>query len=104
VEKLGFESAARRLTPEERVASLELTLEQEKQPRGRLQVDSSEGGRVYIDGRATAYDAPTFPILVDKGTHTVELRDATGRRSPPTRVEVRQGETVRVTLKLSETP
>jgi serine/threonine-protein kinase len=104
VEKVGFESATRRVTPEERVSSLELTLEPERQPRGRLQIDSNEGGRVYIDGKATAYDAPTFPILVEKGSHLVELRDATGRRSAPARVEIRQGETVRVTLKLSEAP
>jgi serine/threonine-protein kinase len=100
VEKLGYEPTVRALKPEDRDDELTLTMDTEREPRGRLIVDSSDAGEVWIDGKSTGFEAPTIPMRIAAGAHDVELRDpATGRKASA-RAQVRSGETVRVGLHL----
>jgi hypothetical protein len=49
-------------------------------PGGALLVDSTMGGRLWVDGRDTGLSPPTTPIRLPKGQHSVELRDAAGKK------------------------
>jgi hypothetical protein len=102
VEKAGYEIGRRALKPEDREPSVTLKLEAEKEPRGRLMVDSNDSGEVFVDGQDTGFQAPTIPMRLSAGEHSVDLRDHAGHRSVTTRVTVRQGETERVSLRYPE--
>ena len=97
-EKLGFEPAIAHVGPDDRAPELTLTLETEKLPRGYVLIDSEENAAVWIDGGESGFETPTLGIRVASGEHTIQLVDATGRKSPVMKVNVRQGETVRVKL------
>jgi hypothetical protein len=97
VEKNGFETATRALTPDDHDAVLRISLLPERQPRGTLMVDSNGVASVLIDGVDTGYTTPTLGIHVPVGMHTVEVRDnAQGRATA--KVKVEQGQTVRLLL------
>ena len=99
IEKTGYETLVRALTPEDRgVGSLLLQLAPEQKPRGTLLVDSGGPAEVWLDGIDTGFLTPTIGLHVSAGQHTIELRDSTGGRSTPTDVTVRQGETLRLLL------
>jgi serine/threonine-protein kinase len=97
VEKNGFETATKALTPDDHDAVLRISLLPERQPRGTLMVDSNGVASVLIDGVDTGYTTPTLGIHVPIGMHSVEVRDnAQGRATA--RVKVEQGQTVRLLL------
>jgi serine/threonine-protein kinase len=97
VEKAGYETATRALTPDDHDPVLTLALPPEKQPRGTLLVDANTAAEVWLDGVDTGYTTPTLGIHVPLGEHTVEVRDGTGRRAVA-RVAVAQGQTIRLLL------
>jgi serine/threonine-protein kinase len=98
VEKLGYEPATHAVKPDEHSSVLSLPLSPEREPRGRLIVESTDQGEVFLDGKDTYFQAPTIPIFVAVGEHTAELRDSATGRSAKTRVVVQKGDTVRVSL------
>ena len=100
-ERAGYESLTRALKPEEREPTLTLTLEPERQPRGTLVVDAPERAEVWLDGVATGLTTPTLGFRVAAGAHVVELRGASGERSPSKKVRVERGHTQRLSLALA---
>jgi hypothetical protein len=57
---------------------------------------------VWIDGAETGFETPTLGIRVQSGEHSIQLVDGSGRKSPPVKVNVHQGETVRVKMAIEE--
>jgi serine/threonine-protein kinase len=104
VEKSGYEPAKRSIKPEDAADSITLTLDPEREPRGRLIVDSSDGAEVWIDGKSTGFLTPTIAMRLTAGSHHVELRDSASGRSTGTEVKIRQGETARMTLQFPVKP
>jgi hypothetical protein len=102
VEKVGFEPIKRALTPETSDPILTLTLKPETIPRGMLIVYTEGVYDLLLDGKESGWTTPTDPLLIDEGSHTVALRDAAGKRSPPTPVRIVRGQTVQ--LRLSHNP
>jgi serine/threonine-protein kinase len=98
VEKDGYEPLVRGITPDDRDPSLILTLAPEKQARGRLLVDSTATGEVFVDGVDSGLEAPTIPFYLPEGAHTVELRDDGGARMAQAHVDIRRGTTVHINL------
>jgi len=96
----GYEVATRNLAPEDTAPELTIGLTAERLPRGAIMVDSTEAAEVWIDGAETGFSTPTLGLLVPLGRHIVEIRDSTGRRSRPARVDVGQGTVVRLSLNL----
>jgi hypothetical protein len=99
LERIGFETLTHAIKPEDREPELSLTLRLEKQQRGRLMVDSNDAAEVWIDGIDTGFIAPTVTFPLSVGAHTVELR-AGELHSAPATVNLRQGESVRMSLSL----
>jgi hypothetical protein len=97
LEKLGYEPETQGLKPEDR-GPISVSLQQEKQDRGLLWVDSYGVGEVFVDGKDTGYAAPTIGIRVAAGVHKVELRDNTGARGAPSEVTIRAGESMHATI------
>jgi serine/threonine protein kinase len=97
VEKAGYETATRALTPDDHEPVLTLPLPAEKQPRGTLLVDSNTAAEVWIDGVDTGYTTPTLGIHQALGHHTVEVRDGAGHRATA-QVNLEQGQTIRLLL------
>jgi tRNA A-37 threonylcarbamoyl transferase component Bud32 len=97
VEKSGYETATRALTPDDHDPVLTLALPPERQPRGTLLVDANTAAEVWIDGVDTGYTTPTLGIHVPLGEHTVEVRDGAGHKAAA-RVHTVQGQTVRLLL------
>jgi hypothetical protein len=98
IEKDGYEPLVRGITPDDRDPSLILTLAPERQARGRLLVDSSAVGEVFVDGVDSGLEAPTIPFYVPEGTHNVELRDDAGMRLAQARIDIRRGTTAHLNL------
>jgi hypothetical protein len=98
VEKTGYETVTKPLTPDDKGASITVSLNQEKSARGTLIVDGNSAAEVWIDDINTGYTTPTLGIEVPAGPHTVDVRDGAGRRSQPARVTVAQGATMRLLL------
>jgi hypothetical protein len=98
VEKNGYETLTKALTPDDKAPGLTLTLTPEKQPRGTLMVDANSAAEVWIDGINTGYTTPTLGIEMPVGAHTVEVRDGSGRRSQSAQVNIAQGQTLRILL------
>jgi tRNA A-37 threonylcarbamoyl transferase component Bud32 len=97
VQKNGFETAMKALTPDDHDPTLRVSLTPEKQPRGTLMVDSNGAAEVWLDGVDSGYTTPTLGIHVPAGLHTVEVRDgANGKVSA--KVKIEQGQTLRLLL------
>jgi serine/threonine-protein kinase len=97
VEKGGYETATRALTPDDHDPVITLTMAPEKQPRGTLLVDANTAAEVWLDGIDTGYTTPTLGIHLRVGEHVVEVRDGSGRRAT-TKINVQQGQTIRLLL------
>jgi PEGA domain len=97
VEKSGYETATRALTPDDHDPMLTMALSPEKQPRGTLLVDANTAAEVWIDGVDTGYTTPTLGIHVPLGEHMVEVRDGAGHKAT-SKVNVTQGQTYRLLL------
>jgi tRNA A-37 threonylcarbamoyl transferase component Bud32 len=102
VEKLGYEPTVRAMKPEDHMSRIDLKLDPEREPRGRLIVESMDTAEVFIDGRDTGFQTPTIPMRIGAGPHLVEVRDSATSRTASVKVTVRQGETLRATLSLRE--
>ncbi|HEX6839533.1 MAG TPA: PEGA domain-containing protein, partial [Polyangia bacterium] len=102
VERLGYEPETHAVKPEDRDAVVNLPLRPERQPRGMLAIESAPGDQLWIDGKNSGYLTPTLPIWVAAGEHLIELRDSTGRARSVPHIQVRQGETVHLTIGAKE--
>ena len=102
VERSGYETVSKALTPDDKQPLLVLPLSPEQKPRGTLMVDSNGVGEVWIDGAPTGFTTPTIGIRVTVGDHVVELRDGHGNRVAQTRVRMHQGDTHHLTLSVTE--
>ncbi|MDB4970581.1 MAG: pknB [Myxococcales bacterium] len=97
VEKSGYETATRALTPDDHDPMFTMALTPEKQPRGTLLVDANTAAEVWLDGVDTGYTTPTLGIHVALGDHMIEVRDGGGHKAS-SKVHVVQGQTVRLLL------
>jgi tRNA A-37 threonylcarbamoyl transferase component Bud32 len=97
VEKTGYETASRALTPDDHDPMLSMALAPEKQPRGTLLVDANTAAEVWIDGVDTGYTTPTLGIHEPLGEHVVEVRDGAGHKAS-SKVNLQQGQTIRLLL------
>jgi tRNA A-37 threonylcarbamoyl transferase component Bud32 len=104
VEKTGYETVVKAITPDDKGASITVPLSQQKSARGTIIVDGNQSAEVWIDEVNTGYTTPTLGLEVQAGTHTVDVRDSAGRRSQPYRVTVAQGATVRVLMNPGAAP
>jgi serine/threonine-protein kinase len=98
IQKNGYQTITKPVTPDDKMAQLQLTLKPETQPRGTLMVDANTAAEVWIDGLNTGYTTPTLGIQLPVGKHTVELRDGSGGRGQTSVVNLGQGQTVRILL------
>ena len=96
LERAGFETAVRALTPDDHEPILRVALVAEKIARATLLVDSPVAAQVWIDGVNTGYVTPTLGLRVTAGHHVVEVRD--GERLGSTPIEASAGQTVRLLL------
>jgi len=100
VERAGYETATRALKPEDHDASVTLSMQPERQPRGTLLVDSQDVAEVWVDGVATGMNTPTLGFRVGEGEHVIELRAPSGEKSAPKRIKLVRGQTLRLTMSL----
>ncbi|HEX5059721.1 MAG TPA: serine/threonine-protein kinase [Kofleriaceae bacterium] len=100
LEKLGFAPLIRAIKPGDEEAELALTMELDAQPHSELQVDSSADAEIWIDGVDTMLETPAMGIRLAPGRHTIQLRDSTGAASKVTTIDVKPGETLRMTINL----
>jgi serine/threonine-protein kinase len=98
IEKIGFEPLIRAITPDDKAPVVTVNLVTSSAPRGALMVDANSAGEVWIDGLNSGYTTPTLAIEIGIGAHTVEVRDASGHRSEAVKINVEQGQTVRLLL------
>jgi serine/threonine-protein kinase len=98
IEGSGYETAVRALTPEDRSSSVSVMLTAERQPRGTLWIDANRAASVFLDGNDTGLVTPTLGMRVAPGIHRIELRDASLAKSATAQVQIRQGETLHITL------
>ncbi|HEX6835307.1 MAG TPA: serine/threonine-protein kinase, partial [Polyangia bacterium] len=98
VEKAGYETVTRKLTPDDGGALAPIVLSPETHPRGTVYVDAAAPSAVWIDGQYSGFMTPTPGLLVGVGEHTVQLRDASGAIVDELRAHVGKGETVRLAL------
>jgi hypothetical protein len=102
IERAGYETLIRGLTPDDHQPLLVLPLLPESKPRGTLIVDSNGAAEVWLDGAPTGFTTPTIGFRLATGDHLVELRDSHGNRGTQTHVHVKQGETQHLTLAVPE--
>jgi len=100
LEKLGFAPLIRAIKPGDQEAELALTMELDAQPHSEIQVDSSADAEIWIDGVDTMLETPAMGIRLAPGRHTIQLRDSTGAASKVTTIDVKPGETFRMTINL----
>jgi hypothetical protein len=81
-----------------------LSLSPERHARGTLVVEAQDVAEVWLDGVPTGLTTPTLGFRVATGDHTIELRAASGERSPTKKVRVVQGQTLRLTMALPVKP
>jgi tRNA A-37 threonylcarbamoyl transferase component Bud32 len=98
IEKTGFETIVKPLTPDDKQAMLSFTLQPEKAARGTLMVDANTAAELWVDGINTGYTTPTLGIEIPVGQHQVEVRDASGAKGQSTTVTIAQGQTVRLLM------
>ncbi len=96
LEKSGYETIARGLTPDDKEPTLSVPLVAERLARATLFVDSNSAASVWIDGIDTAYTTPTLGIRLAPGLHQVEVHD--GSAHAATTVRLVQGQTLRLLL------
>ncbi len=98
IEKAGYETVTKRLTPEESGSLPTVVLSPETEPRGTVYVDAPLPAAVWIDGQYSGFRTPTPGLLVGVGEHTVQLRDTAGAVVDEVRARVAKGETARRVL------
>ncbi len=103
IEKLGYEPLKWTLSPDDHETTKTFELVPEKEPRGSLFVESNADAEVFIDGADTGFATPTTSLPVTVGTHRIEVRTQDGN-STSRKINVRRGETIRLTLTLLATP
>jgi serine/threonine-protein kinase len=96
VEKTGYETALRRITPDDRSAAISVQLPPVTRPIGTVIVDSDHVASVLIDGVDTGFTTPSLPIEVPVGTHVVEVQE--GQARARAKVTLGKGQTVRLLL------
>jgi tRNA A-37 threonylcarbamoyl transferase component Bud32 len=96
VEKSGYETAIRGVTPDDKDPALAVPLQPERLARATLFVDSNSAASVWIDGVDTGYTTPTLGIRTGPGEHKVEVHDGAARAV--TTVKLLQGQTLRLLL------
>ena len=101
-ERLGYETLVRALKPEDHDPTVTLTLQPERHPRGTLIVEAQDVAEVWLDGVPTGLTTPTLGFHVAVGEHLLELRGPSGERSLPKKVHVERGQTLRITMALTE--
>jgi serine/threonine-protein kinase len=101
-EKGGFEVLTKRLTPEDGYKPLDVELTPERRPRGAITIDANGAAEVWIDDGPTGFTTPTLPLRVPAGPHVIQLRDGSGGVGGSAHVDVKQGETIHLTLKAPE--
>lgn len=99
LERVGYQTATARITPEDHDPVLRLTLDPETQSRGVVLVDSNSAARVFVDGADSGYTTPTLGMLLPEGPHTIQLQSGNAR-SAIERINLRAGGTQRVLLDL----
>ncbi len=101
-ERLGYETAVRALKPEDDAATVTLTMQPERRPRGTLVVEAQDVAEVWLDGVPTGLTTPTLGFRVPTGDHVLELHapSPSTEHSPPKKVRIVQGQTLRVTMAL----
>jgi hypothetical protein len=102
VEKQGYETASRGVTPDDKEAALSVPLSPERMPRSTLFVDSNSAASVWIDGIDTGYTTPTLGLRVTPGDHHIEVHDGAAHAS--TVVKLSQGQTLRLLLSPTRMP
>jgi tRNA A-37 threonylcarbamoyl transferase component Bud32 len=102
VEKVGYETSMRGLTPDDKEPSLSLQLSPERLLRATLFVDSNAAAAVWIDGIDSGYTTPTLGIRMAPGEHRVEVHD--GSAQAGTTVKLSQGQTLRLLLSPGKAP
>ncbi|HEY5950819.1 MAG TPA: serine/threonine-protein kinase [Kofleriaceae bacterium] len=100
LEKLGFATLIHPIKPDDRDSELALSMELEAHPLSEIQIDSSAEAEIWIDGVNTALETPAMGLRVAPDKHTVQLRDSSGAASKLTTIDVRPGETLRLTMNL----
>jgi tRNA A-37 threonylcarbamoyl transferase component Bud32 len=98
LEKTGYESVKRGLSPDLKEPSLSVTLQTQTRPVAHLIVSADAPLPVFIDGLDSGFVAPTIALELTPGTHTVELRDFDGKPLATQKVSVVSGETRRLHL------
>jgi serine/threonine-protein kinase len=98
VEKNGYETLLKAITPDDKSLAVSFQLQPERQPRGTLWIDANRASPVFLDGNDTGLVTPTIGIRVVPGAHRVELRDANGEKGPSAQLHINQGETRHLTL------
>ena len=93
MEKAGYETLLKAITPDDKSPQVSWQLLPERQPRGTLWIDANRASSVFLDGNDTGMVTPTIGIRVAPGPHRVELRDASGEKGPSAQVHLNQGET-----------
>jgi serine/threonine protein kinase len=103
IEKPGYETATRKLSPEDNAAWEPALLQPETQARGTLFADAGAPAELWIDGLYSGFMTPTPGVRLSAGEHVLELRTSAGISSEKTRVLVGKGETLRVVLPMPKT-
>jgi tRNA A-37 threonylcarbamoyl transferase component Bud32 len=96
VEKPGYETSTRGLTPDDKQPSLSVPMQPERLARATLFVDSNAAAAVWIDGVDSGYTTPTLGIRMLPGEHKIEVHDGSARAL--TSVKLSQGQTLRLLL------
>jgi tRNA A-37 threonylcarbamoyl transferase component Bud32 len=104
LEKNGYEMIKRGITPELKDPSISFTLQAQTRAVARLIVSGDLTLPVFVDGLDSGFVAPTIPLEVLAGTHTVELRDYDGKIVATQKVSVLKGETRRLRLSAKASP
>ena len=100
LEKLGFATVKRGITPETLDKEMSISMEIDPNPHSEVVIDSSKEAEIYVDGIDTGLTSPAVGLRVDPGRHTLELRDSSGATSRPTTITIKAGETLHVVMNL----
>src|SRR6185312_7821650 len=100
IEKAGYETATKRISPDDANQLAPFVLEVEREPRGTIFVDAGGPAAVWIDGQYSGFMTPTPGLRVSAGEHEVQLRDGGGKVLDHARVKVDEGATARISLLL----
>jgi serine/threonine-protein kinase len=104
LEKTGYESVKRGLPPDLKEPSLSVTLQTQLRAVAHLIVSADAPLPVFVDGLDSGFLAPTIPLELLPGPHTVEVRNFDGKVLATQKVSVVSGETKRVHLSRQGNP